>query len=106
MHGLWLVSGATGGLGKAFAVEAARRGWDLLLTDLDAGRLSLLAAGLERTYGVEVRWHPADLSGESSRSKLIDWIRNEHLRVRGLINVAGLDHEGPFMDSTTSSGPM
>ena len=28
------ISGATGGLGKAFAVECASRGWDLFLTDL------------------------------------------------------------------------
>jgi short-subunit dehydrogenase len=98
MHGLWLVTGATGGLGKAFAVESAGRGWDLLLTDLDAGRLALLAAGLERAYGVEVRWHQADLTTEASRTELVNWIRDEHLRVRGLINVAGLDHEGPFME--------
>jgi short-subunit dehydrogenase len=98
MHGLWLVTGATGGLGKAFAVEGARRGWDLLLTDLDDGRLALLAAGLERTYGVEVRYHPADLTREASRAAFIDWIRAQRLRIRGLINVAGLDHEGPFME--------
>ncbi|MFN2119006.1 MAG: SDR family NAD(P)-dependent oxidoreductase [Anaerolineales bacterium] len=98
MHGVWLVTGATGGLGKAFAVEGARRGWDLILTDLDDARLALLAAGLERAYGVEVRWHRADLTREESRAKLVNWIRGERLRVRGLINVAGLDHEGPFME--------
>jgi short-subunit dehydrogenase len=98
MHSLWLVTGATGGLGKAFAVEAALRGWDLLLTDLDDGRLNLLAAGLERVYGVEVRWHEADLTKEASRTELVSWICDQGLRVRGLINVAGLDHEGPFME--------
>ena len=98
MHSLWLVTGATGGLGKAFAVESARRGWDLLLTDLDGGRLALLAAGLERAYGVEVRWHQADLTRELSRTELVNWIREARLRVRGLINVAGLDYEGPFME--------
>jgi short-subunit dehydrogenase len=98
MHSLWLVSGATGGLGKAFAVEGARRGWDLLLTDLDDGRLALLAAGLERAYGVEVRWRRADLTQDASRTDLAEWIREQRLRVRGLINVAGLDHEGPFME--------
>lgn len=33
------VSGATGGLGKAFAVECASRGWDLFLTDLSSEKL-------------------------------------------------------------------
>ena len=102
MHGAWLVTGATGGLGKALAVEAARRGWDLLLTDVDDQRLALLAAGLARAYGVEARWHKADLTREASRAELVGWIRAEHLRVRGLINVAGLDHEGPFMERDRS----
>ena len=98
MHSLWLVTGATGGLGKAFAVECALRGWDMLLTDLDAGRLALLSAGIERAYGVEVHWHQADLTAETSRTELVHWIREKRLRIRGLINVAGLDHEGPFME--------
>lgn len=29
-----LISGAAGGLGKAFAAECASRGWDMVLTDL------------------------------------------------------------------------
>jgi short-subunit dehydrogenase len=98
MHSLYLITGATGGLGKAFAAECASRGWDLLLTDLDEERLLMLSRGLERTCGVAVRHRAADLTQASSRSALFDWIRDEGMRFRGLINVAGLDHEGPFME--------
>ena len=37
-----MISGATGGLGKAFAVECASRGYDLYLTDLRAEPLETL----------------------------------------------------------------
>lgn len=98
MHSLYLITGATGGLGKAFAAECASRGWDLLLTDLAGDRLATLAGGLERSYGVEVRHRAADLTNAASRAELLQWIERERLRFRGLINVAGLDHEGMFLE--------
>ncbi len=39
-----LVTGATGGMGKATALAAIGQGWDLLLADLDADKLAALAA--------------------------------------------------------------
>jgi len=98
MHSLYLITGAAGGLGKAFAAECASRGWDLLLTDLSEDRLAMLAGGLERTYGVEVRYRAADLTQAASRADLFNWAGKEGLRFRGLINVAGLDHEGMFLE--------
>ncbi|HEX9017855.1 MAG TPA: SDR family NAD(P)-dependent oxidoreductase, partial [Anaerolineaceae bacterium] len=48
------ITGATGGLGKAFAVECASRGWDLFLTDTCSEPLEALAAGLRSSYEVTV----------------------------------------------------
>ncbi len=98
MHSRYLITGAAGGLGKAFAVECASRGWDLLATDLSAGPLTLLAQGLERTYRVEVDYQATDLTNAEERAELFRRIRAEGWTFRGLINVAGLDHEGPFME--------
>jgi len=98
MHTMYMITGATGGLGKAFAAECASRGWDLFLTDLSEEKLALLARALERAHGVVVRSRPMDLTNEKSRSALFESIRAQGLRFRGLINVAGLDHEGFFMD--------
>jgi short-subunit dehydrogenase len=95
---MYLITGATGGLGKAFAVECAARSWDLVVTDLREDSLALLAAGLARTYGVEVKYQAADLTRPESRAMLFARIADEGMRFRGLINVAGLDHEGPFME--------
>jgi hypothetical protein len=98
MHSLYMITGATGGLGKAFAAECAARGWDLFLTDLCEDRLATLAQALQRAHGVEVRFKAADLTNAASRDELFGATVERGLRFRGLINVAGLDHEGFFME--------
>ena len=96
MSNLVFVSGATGGLGKAFAVECASRGWDLFLTDLLSERLERLAASLRHTYGVSVIHYPCDLADHEARAALFEFIRTQGITFHMLINVAGLDYEGPF----------
>jgi uncharacterized protein len=98
MRSMFFITGATGGLGKAFAVECASRGWDLFLTDLQESKLTMLASGLAHTYGVDVYSHAADLTNADSRRELFEAIRVEGWKFRGLINVAGLDHEGLFLE--------
>jgi uncharacterized protein len=98
MGSLFLITGATGGLGKALAAECASRGWDLFLTDLREDRLAALATGLERSYGIRVLFAPANLADGASREALFERLRANGLRFRGLINVAGLDHEGVFIE--------
>jgi short-subunit dehydrogenase len=98
MTNLTFISGATGGLGKAFAVECASRGWDLFLTDLQEEKLAVLAKALARTYGVSVIPYALDLTDTDARQKMFDLIRLEGWKFRGLINVAGLDHEGLFAE--------
>ena len=92
------ISGATGGLGKAFAVECASRGWDLALTDLSGPRLETLATSLRQTYGVEVVQHACDLTDPAARAGLFKLLHDRRLRFCMLINVAGVDYEGPFCE--------
>lgn len=94
------ITGATGGLGRAFAVECASRGWNLFLTDLSGTTLSSLAEGLSNTYGVEVTWLSADLAEQESRARLYAWMESRELHFWALINVAGLDYEGLFAERT------
>jgi uncharacterized protein len=95
-----MITGASGGLGKAFAVECASRGWDLFLTDLQSEPLEVLAEGLKRAYAVQVRTLPGDLTDPASRASLFDHIRSTGIRFWGLVNVAGLDYEGPFYEQS------
>ncbi len=96
MRSYVLITGAAGGLGKALAAECASRGWDLFLTDLSDEALALVAAGLERLYGVEARPYACDLTDAASREGLWRHIGQHGLRFHFLINVAGIDYEGPF----------
>jgi uncharacterized protein len=91
-----LISGATGGLGKAFAVECASRGFDLFLTDMRDASLETLARGLHRSYGAKVLWRACDLSDAESRARLFEALAAEELTFWSLINVAGTDFEGEF----------
>lgn len=99
-NSLVLITGAAGGLGKALAVDCSSRGWDLFLTDLSAGPLEILAASLRNTYRVNVIIHPCDLTDHMARDAMFERIRMEQLRFSALINVAGIDHEGPFFEQT------
>ena len=96
-----IITGATGGLGKAFAVQCASRGWDLFLTDLPGERLEQLAAGLRNSYGVAVNTHSCDLADPASRSALLEHLHTQGLRYWMLINVAGVDYEGLFLEQTS-----
>jgi short-subunit dehydrogenase len=98
---LILITGATGGLGKAFAVECASRGWSLFLTDLNAQALDTLADGLRKSYGVMVVQRACDLTEALVRAELFDWINQQELHFWGLINVAGTDFEGPFIEQSS-----
>lgn len=100
MKSLICITGATGGLGKAFAVECAERGWDLFITDLSDLTLSQLADSLTNTYNVDVHYHSCDLTDIESRTELFEHISEKGFKFNFLINIAGLDYEGPFSERT------
>ncbi|MCC6147722.1 MAG: SDR family NAD(P)-dependent oxidoreductase [Anaerolineaceae bacterium] len=93
-----LITGATGGLGKALAAECASRGWNLFLTDLSEQSLEALAIGLGRLHSVDILYQPCDLTDSASREILWQAIEQAGLRFHLLLNVAGVDFEGPFRE--------
>lgn len=93
-----MISGASGGLGKAFAIECARRGWNLLLTDLPGEALSRIGEGIQHCYGVEVITHACDLTDPVERAELLASASRQEQGFDMLINVAGVDFEGRFAE--------
>lgn len=59
---LGFVTGASSGVGQAFAVRLAADGWDLHITARRGDRLGALAQQLTGQYGVHMQVHPADLT--------------------------------------------
>ena len=85
-----LITGASEGLGKALALECARRNFNLILVALPASGLSDLADFISRNFPVEVFCFEEDLTEEASCRQLYEKIRQLDLPVNMLINNAGI----------------
>ncbi len=94
-----LISGATGGLGSALVVECAKRGYNLYLTDISQEG-ARFARSIAETYRIDVRYRACDLTSSQARQALFDQLRSEGCNFWGLINVAGFDNEGAFLEQT------
>ncbi len=84
--GTLLITGATGGMGRATALLAAERGHDLLLADLSGERLAELAAGCE-AFGVEVGHQVLDVTRQEHRQELV---RRTAGGLTGIVHTVGL----------------
>lgn len=93
-----LITGAAGGLGRTFAAECAERGNYLLLTDLHAAPLEALAEGMRRQFGVRAIALPCDLTDPAARDAFWQQVEARGLRLHMLINLAGTEFEGPFLE--------
>lgn len=82
-----LITGAAGGLGRAFATAFAAQGAGLILTDLDAAGLDEAAIAL-RAQGAPCETHALDLAQEPA--VLAFGARFEGQKIDVLINNAGL----------------
>ncbi len=98
MNSLVCITGAAGGLGKAFSVECASRGWNLFLTDLSEEALARLATSLTNTYSINVYYRSCDLTDFDARSELFEHLIQKDYSFNFLINIAGLDYEGLFSE--------
>jgi short-subunit dehydrogenase len=97
MKSYLMITGATGGLGSAFVLEAARRGYNLVLTDRNSEGESF-AVRLAEKFNIEVVFQPCDLADDQARDKLLSRLEARGYKFWGLINVAGLDYEGAFLE--------
>lgn len=94
---LSLVTGASAGIGAAFAHALAARGHDLVLTARRFERLETLAAELCQRHACTVTVLPADLADPDAPSALCEELRRRGLAVDWLINNAGYGVPGSFV---------
>lgn len=95
------ISGATGGIGKAFVNSVAKRGCDLFLTGRSIEKLTLLKEQIEGEYGVKVLIYACNLVDSDSRAKMLEYIGGAAVKFDRIINVAGVDIQKPFIDYTS-----
>jgi uncharacterized protein len=93
-----LITGASMGIGEAFAREFARRGHNLVLVARSDARLQSLAEELRRERGIEVKVYVEDLSDAESPARIYEFCQRHHAGVDLLVNCAGLSRAGNFHD--------
>jgi hypothetical protein len=86
---LALITGASAGMGTAFARAYARRGLDVALVARRADRLETLAAELVAAHGVQAFAIPADLSLYEGHAPVLAAIAERGRVVDVLVNNAG-----------------
>ena len=93
-HGRALITGASAGIGAAFAERLARDGYDLVLVARNADRLHALGARLQAQYGTRAEVLAADLAQPEGLRRVAAWVQAAP-PLRLLVNNAGFIVMGP-----------
>ena len=96
---LALVTGASAGIGAAFARILASHGYDLALTARRADRLDTLAEEISLRYGVEALTVTADLAEPEAPGQILDFLTAHGRTVDALVNNAGYGLPGAYADT-------
>ena len=91
-----LVTGATSGIGREYAIRLAERGWSIVAAARDAGRLEDLCAGLAGS-GHETL--VVDLATAEGMDRAADRLCDDARPVSLLVNAAGSGTTAPFPDA-------
>lgn len=101
-YGPWaLVTGASDGIGRAFARHLAAEGLHLILVARRQQALTGLAIELQQAHGVQCRVLPTDLSDLEAVHRLAD--ATSDLDVGLLVAAAGFGSSGLFLDADLSA---
>ncbi|MGV2826649.1 SDR family NAD(P)-dependent oxidoreductase [Myxosarcina sp. GI1(2024)] len=93
-----LVTGASSGIGEAFARELARKKIDLVLVARSQNKLQQLATELADKYAIATEVIALDLTLPAAGKSLFDKIAVKDLTIDLLINNAGFGDYGAFSD--------
>ena len=94
-----LITGASSGIGAAFAEVFASEGFDLAIVARREDRLLAVADSLRQKYGVAVSVFVADLSKRDALERLCADVAARGLQIDALVNNAGYGVPGSYVDS-------
>lgn len=95
-----LVTGASAGIGAAFARVFAAHGFDLVLTARREDRLRSLADEITARHGISARVVAADLYDPAAPARLQQDLERAGVTVDALVNNAGFGLPGKYADTT------
>lgn len=96
-HGkrLAVVTGASAGIGAAFAAKLAEEGYNLIIVARSKERLASMAQKLTKKHQVNVEPHPADLT-DPTELRSVENVISHHHDLDLLVNNAGFGTFGEF----------
>lgn len=94
-----LVTGAAGGLGREVAIQLARRGCFVAVTDINSGGLAETARQIGET-GTEAESIVSDFTGEGAPEAAVEKVVARWGGIDILVNNAGYGVIEPFLDAT------
>ncbi len=92
-----LVTGASSGIGKAFADLLAAKGYGVVLTARRGDRLDALAADLTQRYGIQTHTIVADLAQPDASREIAAELASRGLSIDLLVNNAGYGVPGSYV---------
>ena len=93
-----LITGASGGIGEAFARRLAADGHDLFLVARSGDKLQKLCAELSAAHGIKAHHTAADLGERDSHAAVFDETERLGLHIDILVNNAGFGSMGDFAE--------
>ncbi|KOY84581.1 short-chain dehydrogenase [bacterium 336/3] len=98
-----LITGASSGIGEAFAYELAKQGANLIITARSAQKLETIATLIRKAYDVKVSIFIENLAIGGSAEQLFNAIKKENLNIDLLVNNAGFGKWTNFLDQSIST---
>ncbi|WPQ63541.1 SDR family oxidoreductase [Chitinophaga sancti] len=95
-----LITGASGGIGEAFARQLAKEGHHLLMVARSANKLKALSEQLTQQYKITAHYLAIDLAKSGSDQIIADEVAKRDLQVDWLINNAGIGTGGDLLEYT------
>jgi short-subunit dehydrogenase len=94
-----LITGASGGIGLAYARLAAKDGENVVLVARSKSGLDAVATELRNAYGVDVTVMAEDLIDAGAVERIVTALKERNITIDALVNNAGVGKLAPFADT-------
>ncbi|MDF1549480.1 MAG: SDR family NAD(P)-dependent oxidoreductase [Bacteroidales bacterium] len=101
-----LITGSSQGIGKGYAMEFAKRGYNVLLVALPDSKLEETATEIKEKYQVKVAILPIDLAEKDAPQNVYNWCKENDYIVDILVNNAGVAGTTIFEESPLDYSDM
>lgn len=98
-----IITGASSGIGKAFAESFAQKGVNVVMTARSGVALASIATHLEKTYEIKTLIYAADLKDYQKAEGLVQTVEDANIRIKYLVNNAGFGLRGKFTETQWDS---